>query len=59
MLGGIVENDSLGVNRAYTPGQRFERIPGGEIESLNWAEMFLLVRRVRYGWIIDTKSLTE
>ncbi len=46
MLGGIVENDLLGKNRAYIPGQRFERIPGGEIEGLNWTEMFLLARRV-------------
>ncbi len=48
MLGGFAANDSLGVNRAYIPRLRFEGIPGGEIEGLNWTEMFLLVRRVRY-----------
>ncbi len=48
VLWGIVANDSLGVNRACIPRLRFERIPGGEIEGLNWTEMFLLVRRVRY-----------
>ncbi len=40
MLWGIVANDSLGVNRSYIPRLRFERIPGGEIEGLNWTEMF-------------------
>ncbi len=48
VMGGIVANDSLGMNRAYISRLWFERIPGGEIEGLNWTEMFLLVRRVRY-----------
>ncbi len=36
MLGEFAANDSLGVNRARIPRLRFERIPRGEIESLNW-----------------------
>ncbi len=54
MLGGIVANDSLGVNRAYIPGLWFEHIPGGEMEGLNWTNMFLLMRGIEY--IASTRS---
>ncbi len=55
---GIMANGSLGINEAYITGYLGPKTLPRETQ-LEQSKMLLLMRRVRYESIIDTKSLTE